>query len=132
MSTQRSPTGEPSVAPECLVTTLRSISDISSDTNIPDMPGRILSRIDDRQPNPPNAPHAFMARDSEKVGPRFDIKRNSRSTYKLQWKYVLKCSTLLYYKCSQELHWSRLRDNQPVIQQTLLPKNNTRKERRAI
>ena len=87
MSTQRSPTRQPSVAPECLVTTLRRIFDISSDTNIPDMPGRILSRIDDRQPNPPNAPQAFIVRESENVGPGFDI--NNIYIYIYIYTYII-------------------------------------------
>ena len=66
---QRSITRQPSVAPECLVMTVRSKF---SDSNIPDMPARILSRVAELQSYPPNAFQAETTQDCEIVGPGFE------------------------------------------------------------
>ena len=66
---QRSANRQPRVAPECLVMRMRSND---SDGNIPDMPARILSRVAELQPYPPNALQAVTTQDFEIVGPGFE------------------------------------------------------------
>ena len=74
ISIQRSINRQPLVAPESLVTGVTN----SSDTNIPDVPARIVSRVAELQFYIPNAPEAVTTQDSEVVGPGCETNNTQR------------------------------------------------------